>query len=48
VLGFENTFYSIPETHLHWGAWTLSRPFLTGEIWPKREILNSKFSNEMI
>jgi len=23
-------------------AWTLSRPFPTGEIWPKREILNSQ------
>jgi hypothetical protein len=25
------------------GAWTLSKPFPTGEIWPKREILNFKF-----
>jgi len=35
VLGFENTFTL--------GTWTLSRPFPTGEVWPKREILNFTF-----
>ncbi len=39
-MGFENTFYSIPEA-ITLGAWTCSRPFPASEISPKREILNS-------
>jgi len=42
VLGFENTFYSILETQFTLEAWTLSKPFHTAEIWPRREILNPK------
>jgi hypothetical protein len=41
VLGFENTFYSIPEA-ITLEAWTMSRAFPAGKISPKREILNSE------